>query len=213
MNSVQQGRVTKNLSCDKCLMWKGVNFILRKLVEQKSWKMFILNAEKQKLKQYNKYLESTLSIYQSEEKLFEAAGWTPKNTVGETESKRKRKDHISSNASPATEKNEVYWKCFWCLKEYGNPCCFRSYASHIKQCKGKKCLEKCYQNESMTCYDCYGVKVVYQACLPVYAKPNLFCGLCSSRVQSEKQCVKHVLYHKRVNPFICSCIDNYVYNA
>ena len=211
MNSIEQGRVTKNLSCEKCCMLKGVNFILRKLVEQKSWKMFILNDENQKLKQHNKYLESTLDCYQSEEKLLEAAGLTRTNTKSEIESKRKIKDHVSSISSHATETKIDYWKCVWCLTEYGNPCCFCTYSSHIHNCKAKKFLKRCYQNESMTCYKCYGVKVVFKACFPVYAKPNIFCGLCSRRVQSEQQCVKHVLYHERFNTFICSCRDNYVY--
>lgn len=59
MKSVQQGRVSKRdacrKSCQRCSLLEAVNFILRKQMEQKAWRIFLLNQEKKQLADQNSF--------------------------------------------------------------------------------------------------------------------------------------------------------------
>jgi len=198
MNTILQGRVTKRHSCNKCLLLEGVNFILRKQVEQKSWKLFTLNEQKRQMEQYCEYLEDIVNNTHS----------SP-----ETDLEKKSERHEGENETVLMsetkeipdEENDRYWKCFWCLKESGTSGVL--YENHLENCRGRRVFERSYQQESLNCSECSGVKIEYQPCLPVYATPFFLCKLCDKKICRRRDIVKDVNNHYKYNLIICSCED------
>ena len=130
MNSILDGRVTKRYSCDKGMMLEIANSILRNQLEQMRLKLFILDEQKRQYEEYSTYLEETLSTYKAEEQIIEE---TMLNFTDDTDEKKNEKD--DTVASVLTEKNDTYWRCFFCLREHGEKgVSIEDYSTHVLKC-------------------------------------------------------------------------------
>ena len=210
MNSILQGRVTKRYSCDKAFTLERANFILRNQLEQMRFKLFILDEQKRQYEEYSSYLEETLSAYKAEEQIFEE---TSLNCT-ETEEQEKKNEKDDTVESALKEKNDAYWRCFWCLREHGEKGGYRQdYPTHLVKCHGKRLVKDSYQNEAIKCNECYGIKVVFQPCQDVSSKQKgPLCTACHSTLlyKNKNSLRKHVKNHQKWFSFICSCTDNFV---
>ena len=216
MNSIHEGRVTKRCSYDKCVTLERANFILQNQLEQMRFKLFILDEQKRQYEEYSTYLEETLSTYKDEEKIFEETSLNFTDCRNETEEKGKKNEKDETVASVLIEKNQPYWRCFFCLIAHGEKGGhLYGYSTHLLKCHGKRFVEDCYQNESMKCNACHGVQVVFQQCLNASSNPSASCNVCNRKHRynkdHEKTFRKHVETHQKLFSFICSCTDNFVF--
>ena len=218
MNSILKGRVTKGHSYDKGMMLEIANSILRNKLEQMRFKLFILDEQKRQYEEYSTYLEETLSTCKAEEQIFEETSLNFTDCRNETGEKEKKNEKDDTVASVLIEKNDTYWRCVWCLRQHGEKGGFlQDFSTHLLKCHGKRFFEDCYQNESMKCNACHGVKVVFLSCPNEYSKQGqgALCTVCHSKKGNitEKALRKHVKNHTNFFSFICSCTDNYVFNV
>jgi len=215
MNSVLKGCVTKRYSNDKGITLEKATIIRQNQLKQIRLKLFNLDKQKQHYEQYSIYLEETLSSYKEEEKIF--AETKLNFTDGTNEIEENEKMNEDDSLTPVlTEKNDTYWKCFWCLTERGqNRRCIHDYTTHLKKCFKRKLFEYFYQNHSLKCYKCCGVKVVFRSCPTISSKESVFCTLCHSHCpdKNNNSLSKHMKDHQNSFSFLCSCTNNFVLNV
>ena len=196
MNSV--GRVTKRLL-------ERENLVLKKQLQQKSFKLFIVDEQKRQLEEYSTYLEDIISAYKFEESMIEETRTEcTQNTSVIEESKEEK------NVSLPEEKKN-YWQCFWCLTKKNN----KVYSTHTRGCYSKYIFRKCYQNESLKCSKCYGVKIVFEPSQNVLSELCATCNVCCSKLRNltNTTLIKHVKNHHKYFSFFCSCTEKILFNV
>ena len=184
-------------------------------LEEMRLKLFILEEQKRQYEEYSIYLEETLSTYRAEEKIFAETKLNFLDGTSETEENEK-KNEDDTLAPALIDKNNTYWKCFWCLTERGqNGRCSQDYTAHLKRCFKKKIFENCYQNELIKCNACYGVKVVFQSSLNKNSETCAFCSLCRTLLgyKNNNSLSKHMKGHQKSFSFLCSCTNNFVFDV
>ena len=193
------------------MMLERANFILQNQLEQMRFKLFILEEQKRQYEEYSSYLEETLSTYKAEEQIFEETSLN----FTETEEQEKKTEKDDTVASVSIEKNDAYWRCFFCLRELGEKGGYRQdYPTHLLKCHGKRLVKDSYQNEAMKCNACHGVRVVLEPCTNVLSQTCARCNVCNHisvyNPNNEKTLRKHVKNHQKWFSFICSCTENFV---
>ena len=193
-------------------MLERANFILRNQLEQMRFKLFILDEQKRQYEEYSTYLEETLSTYKAHENIFEETSLNFTDCRGETEEQEKKNEKYDTIASVSIEKDDAYWRCFYCLREHGENGGYRKdYSTHLLKCYGRKLL-----HESVKCSECYGIKVVFKPCQDVSSKQKgPLCTACHGNLgyKNDNSLRKHVKTHQKLFSFICSCTDNFVFNV
>ena len=234
MNSIQQGRVTKKRCCcnNKMITLKIDNFILRSQVERMHFKL-------QHYENYIKFLEKTVSTYQMkltfpdgilenekkevekdhtvapEDIICDCNVEEEESMIEETRTECGQntgvmQENCNQEEEVEEEEKKDYWQCFWCLKQNGK----EDYSTHILDCIGKRVFTKCYQNESLRCSKCYGVKIVFEPSQNILSEPCVKCMVCCGPdiKCTRKNKRKHVRLHKKWFSFYCECTDNYIVN-
>ena len=214
MSSIHQGRVTKKYSVNKAMRLERANFILRNQLKQMGLKIFLREEEIRQCEKYRTYLEETLcklayGTWEKEQTVAREEDFiTEEEEEEEEEEPRREYAPNPSVMEDQREENEDNWQCFWCLKKKQNE--KQDYSKHVKDCCfGKQIFMRCYQNESLKCSKCCGVKIVFEPCENVLSEACVKCSACCNKLPlNKKTLTKHIEKHNEYFSFFCSCKEN-----